>query len=280
MNTECQTCHKKTVEKLIQKHQPQQKAANLFRSEVNNLFEKEYGNPVLATRIHRSARNILNQNSLYEEEKKVANAILLDSYKHWQNKVNADSNPFYTAAKLAVSGNIIDYGAHSVPENIEEHVETLLNQALAIDHSWQLLLEINKANSILYLGDNAGEIVFDKLFIETTKHPNVTYVVRGKPVINDVTFTDAEQVGINKLCKVISNGYDAPSTILNDCSNEFIEAYHSADLIISKGMGNFEGLMHEENSKIFFMLMAKCNPIAELLGVKKGDMLIKRNNAN
>ena len=120
----------------------------------------------------------------------------------------------------------------------------LLNSEFAIDHSKQLKKAIEKAETVLYLGDNAGEIVFDKLFIETIKHPNLTYVVRGGPVINDATMEDAEYIGMKDIANVISSGYDAPSTILNKSSKEFQKYFQKADLIISKGQGNLEGLLY------------------------------------
>jgi uncharacterized protein with ATP-grasp and redox domains len=133
------------------------------------------------------------------------------------------------------------------------------------------------AKNILYLGDNAGEIVMDKLFLETIKHQNVYYAVRGMPVINDVTIEDAKYVGIDKFAKIISNGYDSPSTILDKCSEEFINIYNKADLIISKGQGNLEGLINVKNEKIFFLLMVKCGVIGDELGVKKGDFVVYNN---
>ncbi len=140
--------------------------------------------------------------------------------------------------------------------------------------------KINGSEKILYLGDNAGEIVFDKLFIETMQHPDVTFVVRGKPVINDVTFEDVRQTRIDNVCKVISNGYDAPSTLLEFCSEEFLDKFNTADLVISKGQGNFEGLMYTTHPNVFFLLMAKCEPMAELLGVNKGEMIITKLNTS
>jgi uncharacterized protein with ATP-grasp and redox domains len=172
------------------------------------------------------------------------------------------------------------YGAHSSPENIEDEIHKILDTDFAIDYTDELFKQINKAKSILYLGDNAGEIVFDKLFIETMQHKNVTYAVRGRPVINDVTFDDAQQVKMHQVATVISNGYDAPSTLIEHCSDEFQEAYLKAELVISKGQGNFEGLMDSRHNNLFFLLMAKCSPMAELLGVKKGNIVVNQLNAN
>lgn len=278
MRHECYFCHIKTVEKLIKKYKPERNKADLFTNAITELLykKKHISNPFLATDIHRLAKKILGHSDLYKEEKGSANKILLGRYGFWRGMVRKSSNPLYKAAKLSVTGNIIDYGAHSVQEDIENQIKTLLSLDLKIDETNELFEKIREADSILYIGDNAGEIVFDKLFIETMQHKNITFVVRDKPVINDITIEDAKQTGIDKICRVISNGSDAPSTLMEFCSEEFINEFNKADLIISKGQGNFEGLLNSCHNNLFFLLMAKCKPMAELLGVSEGDMVITK----
>ncbi|NPA37638.1 MAG: DUF89 family protein [Chlorobi bacterium] len=279
MKKECFFCHTKTVEKLIQKFNPADSVAEEFLRSVNRLFDQEWdsSNPYLATKIHRMAKEKLNIANLYEEEKLNANKQLLKHNNYWRTLVNDSSDPFRMAAKLAVIGNVVDYGAHSLNgDDVAEQIKSLIHNALKIDDTGELHERIKNAESVLYIGDNAGEIVLDKLFIEVMNHSNVTFAVRGYPVINDITEEDAKQTGIDRLCKVISNGYDAPSTLLDHCSDEFLDAYNNAGVIIAKGQGNFEGLMDEKNEKLFFLLMAKCKPIAGMLGVNKGDMLVKK----
>ncbi|HEY9124266.1 MAG TPA: ARMT1-like domain-containing protein, partial [Bacteroidales bacterium] len=157
-------------------------------------------------------------------------------------------------------------------------IDKVLYSHFAIDHSAELKKAIAGAQTILYLGDNNGEIVFDKLFIETVGHPDVYFAVRGAPVINDVTLDDARYVGIDKVAKVISNGYDAPSTIVEHCSDEFRHIFEKADIVISKGQGNLEGLLHRTQKEVYFMLMVKCNVIADALQVNKGDFVVKKNS--
>lgn len=278
MRHECYFCHIRTIEKLIRKFRPDEGVAEDFIFSVHELLSanRETANPKLATKIHRIARLHLGNTDLYAEEKLKANDMLLKKYSYWEAIVSQSGNPFSTAVKLSVIGNIIDYGAHSVNGNISDQIESFFQKDLKIDMTAELQNGISKAARVLYLGDNCGEIVFDKLLIETIKHPNVTFVVRGKPVINDVTPEDADQVGMDKVCRVISNGADAPSTLLDLSSDEFMEEYNNADLIISKGQGNFEGLMESGHPNIFFLLMAKCNPIARLLGVNKNDMVVTK----
>lgn len=283
MISQCYFCYIKSIEKLIAKCNPNDETAIDLIFKVNKLLNdnRNLTSPYLVTEIQRLAKKYLKTDDFYQKEKDHANTLLLHNYDYWKNMVTVSKNPFQNAAKLAVIGNIIDYGAHCVAEDINQQIENLFKLKLKKDESSELFKQVKKAKSILYLGDNTGEIVFDKLFIEQINHPNLTFAVRGKPVLNDATLQDAHLVGINHVCKVISNGYDAPSTLVEYCSEEFKNIYNSSDLIISKGQGNFEGLMNSTNQNTFFMLIAKCEPIAELLGVSKNDMVItKYTNKN
>lgn len=276
MNYQCYFCTVKSAEKLIDKFRPEEKIAENFVFEVNRLLaeSRENPTPLLSTFINRYAKKQFNSDDLYAEEKEHANSLLMEQYNNWKQYTLSSEHPLHTAAKLAVAGNIIDYGAHTAPADIQQQIKELLKKDLAIDDTPELFDRIKKAKSVLYLGDNAGEIVFDKLFIELLEHPNLTFAVRGEKVLNDITIEDAAFTGIDQICKVIHNGFDAPSTLLSYCSSEFQKAFNSADLIISKGQGNFEGLLNESNDKIFFMLMAKCKPMGEILGVKEGSLVV------
>lgn len=211
----------------------------------------------------------------YKKEKEDSNRELLSRYDEFKQRIENSDNKFDTALRLAIAGNIIDFG----PTNnfdVEGTIERVFSSDLAIDDSALLKVEIEKAKTILYLGDNCGEIVLDKLFLETINHPNVTFAVRDKPILNDATPLEATEVGIPEVAKLISNGDDAPSTLLHRVSREFLEIYKSADLIISKGMGNFEGLMDETDPRLFYLLMIKCPVIGKMVGAQKGDFVVKR----
>jgi len=209
----------------------------------------------------------------FAEEKAESNRLALELYAEWKPKVTASAHPFELALRLSIAGNIMDYGANN-SFDIQQTIGFVNSADFAIDHTGLLEQSIRRAKRILYLGDNAGEIVFDKLFLETIGHPDVTFVVRGGIALNDATMQDAESIGMNSVARVISNGFDAPSTVLAECSPEFLTAYHSADLIISKGQGNLEGLINENDPRIFFLLMVKCDLMAEHLGVKKGSFVV------
>lgn len=276
MRPQCVFCHLRTVESLICKFRPESSVAERFVQDSLRLLVEnpETSNPVVACRLHRLARAALRVNDLYAAEKHAANQLLLDRYPFWQRLVHENESPSRVAVRLAVLGNVVDYGAHTVSDDLLGQVQSLLDQPLAVDDTPELLEEAAHACSILYLADNAGELVFDRLFIETLGGANVTVVVRGASVINDATIDDAIEVGLDQVCRVIGNGSDAPSTIIEECSEEFQRAYSDADLVIAKGQGNLEGLIHERRPGLFFLLMAKCEPISELTGVNPGDMLV------
>jgi uncharacterized protein with ATP-grasp and redox domains len=275
----CVNCFLKTYERLFKKFDVKNAEQELFLSIFQKVVnEKHYdSHPEIQRELNHAFCDIIKVNDPFAEEKAQSNRMALKLYERWKPKVQAADNPFDLVLRLSIAGNIMDYGANN-SFNVHETIEKVLKTSFAIDHSELLKNKISKAKRILYLGDNAGEIVFDKLFIETIMHHEVFYAVKGAPVLNDVTTTDANEVGIDIVAHVISNGYDVSSTILNKCSKDFLEIYHSADIIISKGQGNFEGLMNENDSRIFFLLMVKCDVIAEMLNVEKGSFVVYNKN--
>ena len=163
MNELCYNCHLQTVNKLIEKFKPGPAVSKVFTDTITQLLEENQDtpNPYLATDIHRYARDFISMGDLYREEKFRANELLLNSYSKWRSLVNESADPFYAAAKLAVAGNIIDYGAHVVPEDIERQIMELFHTPLMLDEVELLKKAVKEAKHMLYLGDNAGEIIFD-----------------------------------------------------------------------------------------------------------------------
>ena len=231
--------------------------------------------PLLTNRnLHRVIRKIANNPDPYKKLKDNMNKEAVKYCEKYKDLVLESDNPFDKALRLAVAGNIIDFGpGHSI--EIEKTIEKILNEDFAVDDSLELFNDIKKAQNILYLGDNTGEIVFDKFFLEVIGRNDITFVVRNSPILNDATMEDVKLFGIDKLVKVITNGDDAPGTLLEFTSPEFKELFDKADLIISKGQGNFEGLSEVKNKNIYFLLMIKCHIVAEDLGLKKGDYIVK-----
>jgi hypothetical protein len=231
--------------------------------------------PVMMQYMYRLIREISGSQDPYKKLKDSFNKLALDIYPDLSDRVKKASDPFEAAVRFAIAGNIIDSGAvHNLNKSyIIETIEQAMSQKLS-GNIEKLRIAINSANKILYLGDNTGEIVFDKLLIEQLPLDRVTFVVRGYPVINDATMIDAKVTGMTDLVNVIDNGSDAPGTILEDCSEEFIQHFSDADLIIAKGQGNYETLSSTDKS-IFFILKAKCPVIAKNISCEIGSLIIK-----
>ena len=187
----------------------------------------------------------------------------------------ASSDPLLASLKLAAAGNVIDFAVHS-NFDLEGSIEESLGDG-GRSADYPLMKErLEQVEEVLYIGDNAGEIVFDKFVAEqlTARGKKVTYVVRGQPIINDVTLDDAAYVGMDEVAEVIPSGSDGPGTSLRWCCPEFIARFEGAGLIISKGQGNFEGLS-DVKAPIFFLLKAKCPVVARELDVDIGKIILR-----
>lgn len=237
--------------------------------------------PAMGRDIHRLIRNLSGVEDPYREAKVRFNDFILGLMPKLKKRVEKSPNPFETALKLAIAGNVIDFGVNINLTRSE--IENTVHQALALelDKETVSLFKSSLANAgrILYAGDNAGEVVFDRVFIETIKQAfspvEITFVVRGSPILNDVTLEDARQAGMHEAANVVANGSDAPGCLLDDCSGEFHEYLSRADLIISKGQGNYETLS-ELPHEVYFLLKAKCAVIARDTGAAQGDLLLVR----
>ena len=221
----------------------------------------------------------------YKDIKQKSNRIALRLLGKLRNKVNHSQDRLLIALELAIAGNIIDFGIKN-NLNVKAELKKILaeeNKSVlrkSIFHYSEFRRTLKGARNILYLADNAGEVVFDRVLVEEIKKEysdkNIYYAVKEKPVINDALFEDAKTCGIDKTAHVISNGTDAPGTILALCSKEFKQIYKSADMIISKGQGNFESLSNEKRP-IFFLFMVKCPVVAKETGCKMGNIVLFYN---
>ncbi len=235
--------------------------------------------PVLAANICRITRRITGVADPYAADKARYNAFAQSLLPRMRRLADSAPDPFAARVKLAIAANIIDFGKNS---NLrEEEVAACMSRALdtpvdpaAIERLRQAVAE---ADSILYLCDNTGEIVFDWLLMETAPNEKVTCVVRGEPVLNDATLDDASAVGLTKHVRVISNGSDTPGTVLEECSGQVQDAYRNADLVIAKGQGNYETLSDAADSRVFFLLQVKCPVIADHIGYPLGSFVVQRH---
>ena len=231
--------------------------------------------PETGDAIYKKVREITGVNDPYVKIKEENIAEILALYPEMKKIVNSSDDKILTAIRFAIAGNVIDFGVNK-EFDIEQEIKNNLDKEFAIFDYQEFIQQLEKANSILYIGDNAGESVFDKILIEELDK-KVTFVVRDIPVINDATKEDAIASGIGEVAEIISSGTSAPGTILNSCNDDFLERFKNADLVISKGQGNYEGLSNVERT-VFFLLKAKCPIIANDIGVKENDIVLKGIN--
>jgi len=234
--------------------------------------------PRMVQAIHRLIREHSGQKDPYAGVKKRFNDLAMDMLPTLRTCIADSTNPFETGLRIAMAGNIIDFGVNGKlhTDVVEQTISEVLNASLDQDAISHLRQQIDQCKSILYLADNTGEVVFDRLFIERLPICKLTVAVRGGPILNDATLADAEYIGLTDIVDVIDNGSDAPGTVLEDCSLSFQERFLDADLIISKGQGNYETLS-DVDANIVFLLKAKCPVAAQGIGCGLGQWVVKHN---
>jgi len=229
------------------------------------------------SRIHTIIKRIAPGGDPYKEVKEIFNNICLRMTGKIKQIIKESHNAFETSLRIALAGNIIDFGQGTNLNAvvIRKAIKEALFQQLDKRNINSLEEEINERKKILYIGDNAGEIVFDKIFIEELPKDKITYAVRGGPAMNDATMEDAQMIGMGTIVRVITTGIDMPAASLSLCSKEFITEYENSDLVIAKGQGNYEALS-DENKNIFFLLKIKCPVIVRDFNNKYrvGDIVV------
>lgn len=183
----------------------------------------------------------------------------------------------YWALKTAATGNIIDSAIYN-SLNFTDCLENEIAKKFSTCDLDIFEEELKSAKSILIIGDNAGETVFDRVLIEYLPGYEITYAVRNEPIINDATLQDAYDSGLCDCADIITTGCGAPGAILNECGAEFLSVFNRADIVISKGQGNFEALS-DCRRPVFFLLKAKCAMIARRLGVNLNSYVFKYHRA-
>jgi uncharacterized protein with ATP-grasp and redox domains len=204
------------------------------------------------------------------------NKKIMALYPFLEKMVNEAADPLKLAVKLSILGNSMDLMVADASVTIENSIVERAKLPLSNENYSTFREQLKASRHLLIFGDNAGEIVFDRLLIETIKkiyQPEIAYVVRSMPTLNDATLTEAKSVGIDKIASVFRNGIDGPlpGTLLSRCASEVQELVRQSDLIISKGGGNFDTLGEQKkhlNKNISFLLLSKCEPYYRYFGVK------------
>ena len=252
----------------------------IVRTALESIAGMDFRQPpaMMAQAIHRRIREATGNADPYVDQKQRLNDVALELYPVFLRRIEDAANPLELAVRLAIAGNVMDL---AVKTNLgEDEVLASFDDCLAAPldcHIAEFAQAVEEAGDILYLTDNAGEIVFDRLLLERLPRKKVTVAVRGRPVINDATMEDAEYVGLGKVArKIIDTGSDAPGTILSDCSDDFRRRFERADMIISKGQGNYETLA-DSPRPIWFLLRVKCPIIARDLKCTVGTTILRRS---
>jgi uncharacterized protein with ATP-grasp and redox domains len=233
----------------------------------------------LGTTIHRMIKDKTNCFDPYIKEKEIGNNIAIELLPEFQ-KILEDDDSLENFVKIAIIGNILDFGALGLNVNLENLISMNLDKNLAINDINEFKKNLNTSNSLLYLADNTGEIVFDKLLVEKLIKDydiNITFAVKNKPILNDACYEDGISVGLNKITNLVTTGTDSIGIIYEDLSPEFREIFNNHDLIVSKGLGNYEGLTELsteiQDKNVFCFLCAKCTAIAKDISVNNQDMV-------
>lgn len=256
------------------KREDQLSAARLFLKDMAEM-DLENKTPIeIGRKVGKALKVVLGEIDAFREVKKAANDLLLEVYDVLKEKLRALDDPLIGALKLSVAGNIIDFApGHRI--DIDATMRQALSTPFAIDDLEELSRRIKKAKSMLIVGDNCGEVVLDKLLMEIAEVPETYFAVRGEPTLNDVTIREALEVGLDSVANLIDSGADAPGMQEDRMNDEFEDIYTGADVVISKGQGNLEGLSSAKR-EIFFLLMAKCEVIGSFLNVPKGSFVAYR----
>lgn len=262
---------------------PEEKKVEYMTRVLRELGEmKDSHGPVLATRnIVKMQEELFGKKQDYSELKSKFNQFVMEKVPFLKSEIEKADDSFKRAIQYGIVGNYIDF---AVMEHVDENkLEQLFLDAAqyslddATYHSMKR--DICSAKKIVYLLDNCGEIVIDKLIIEQIMHLNpnaqITAIVRGEEAMNDATMEDAKEVGLGQVARVIGNGSDILGTCLKYISEEARTVIDEADVVLSKGQGNFETLLGYDKN-IYYIFLCKCEMIAEMFGVEKfSPMLVK-----
>ncbi len=232
--------------------------------------------PEAAAELYPMLSRIIGTNDPYEEEKLHSIQKAKELLPWVEQKLKEASDPLEAALRAAVAGNVIDF-ATQVTFDLEEEVRKIFEARFAIDETERFTKRLKEVKKLVVIGDNAGEHLFDKLMIQTFKRflPSlrIYYFVRGRPIINDVTIKEAKMVGMDEVCAVVDSGVDTPGFLIERANEGARRIYQEADLILAKGMGNFECMESYEDERLFFLFKVKCSVVAARTGCQIGDLL-------
>jgi uncharacterized protein with ATP-grasp and redox domains len=236
----------------------------------------------MAVEIHQIVRAAADHRDPYKAIKEQSNRACAEAMNVLSECMNYSLHPFETATKLAIAGNVIDFGVYS-PSNLSggdviRSVHSTIGEFLVGASLAEFRALTDRAARILYIGDNAGECFLDTFLLDQLPLDKLIYVVRGSAVLNDATQDDARAAGIHERCEIIDTGDDAPGVLLHRCSEPFRRAFNEADLVIAKGQGNYESLSETAGTTCVFLTKVKCPVVARHIGHAIGNNVIRIMN--
>lgn len=234
--------------------------------------------PVVAAPLYEKMARISGKEDLYDLQKAQATAQAKEYLPHMREMIDKSGDPLNALLKTAVVGNVIDLAAE-VSFDLHDAIKTVFETPFAHDDTKRLRTSLEKGKTLLYIGDNTGEHVFDTLAIETLSklYPDlrITYLVRGNPIINDVTMKEALEAGMESVCTLLDSGVPTPGFVYELATPGARERFDAADVIIAKGMGNYECMTPLRREGICFLLKVKCSVVAASLGQQIGDIVCR-----
>lgn len=248
--------------------------------EMSKDFSFNNNPPEIASYVYEKMADIANKTDLYDEVKALSTIKALSFIPLVKEKIDTSNNKLLTATKTAVAGNVIDLAA-AVEFDLEDELKKIYDVDFAYDNFSKLEDELQKAKKVLVIGDNVGEHIFDYVYIETLieLYPSIkfSYMVRGNPIINDVTMKEAKEAGFDKLCNLVDSGVNTPGFTYNRANDGSKQLFDEADLVISKGMGNYECMSPSHRKNICFLLKVKCDVVSSSLNCEVGSIVCKVN---
>jgi len=253
-------------------------------SELDLVWDDDLSPPAVSAPLYHLTGRLCGTDDPYRAEKVSYTLQALELLPTVRDLVQSSPDPFEAAVRTAIAGNLIDFGtgihqsgAEAGPIDLEDTLEKFLAKTLFKNDVPALKELAGQADTVLVIGDNAGETVFDRPLLEILRPAEVIYAARETPIINDATVEDARLAGVHQEARLVSSGSRMPGVILEDCSEDFREIFEKADLIISKGQGNFETLTElDPDGRIFMLFSVKCPVAAQHLGASVGDMVVMR----
>jgi len=234
--------------------------------------------PEVASAVYEKMAKIAGKKDLYDEVKKLSTLKAQEFVPYLEKEVVNSDHPLLTATKVAVAGNVIDLAAEYAFD-LNEELDKIFHTDFAVNDFAKLESKLAKANTLLYIADNAGEHIFDLIFVKTilSLYPDLklTYMTRGNAIINDVTYEEAEEAGFSEVCELVSSGVNTPGFVYNRANEASQKLFDDADLILTKGMGNYECLSDVKRANLFFLLKVKCNVVARSIRKEVGDIICK-----